>query len=31
MGEITPLFKKGNSLEAKNFKPISVLTCISRV
>ena len=31
MGEITPLFKKGNSLEAKHSRPISVLTCISKV
>ena len=31
MGEITPLFKKGNSFEAKNYRPISVLTCISKV
>ena len=31
MGEITSLFKKGNSLEAKNYRPISVLTCMSKV
>ena len=29
--EITPLFKKGNSLESKNYRHISVLTCISKV
>ena len=31
MGELTPLFKKGNSLETKTYRPISVLTCMSKV
>ena len=30
-GEVTPIFKKGDMLDKKNYRPISVLPCMSKI
>ena len=29
--EVSPIYKKGNSLDKKNYRPVSILPCISKV
>ncbi len=29
--EVTPVFKKNNALDKKNYRPISILPCMSKV
>ena len=29
--EITPIYKKGNSLQKENYRPVSVLPCVSKI
>ena len=31
VAKVIPLFKKGNTLDINNYRPISLLTCFSKI